>query len=207
MSTFYFTTPVSDEDIRKVHIGDVIYLTGDITTGRDDVHHRVVISGKESPVDLKGKAIFHAGPIMKKISKEGGPDKYKVISVGPTTSMRMEKAEAEFLKATGVKIIIGKGGMGPKTTQGCVDNCAIHTIFPGGCAVVAAEEVTDCEGVEWLDLGMPEAMWKLNCNRFGPLIVSIDSYGNNLIENNKIEFNDRREKALEELKGKLSFME
>ena len=68
MSTFYFTTPVSDEDIRKVHIGDVIYLTGDITTGRDDVHHRVVISGRESPVDLKGKAIFHAGPIMKKIS-------------------------------------------------------------------------------------------------------------------------------------------
>ena len=110
MSTFYFTTPVSDEDIRKVHIGDVIYLTGDITTGRDDVHIRVVVGGKESPVDLKGKAIFHAGPIMKKISAEGEPDKYKVISVGPTTSMRMEKAQAEFLKATGAKIIIGKGG-------------------------------------------------------------------------------------------------
>ena len=181
MSTFEFKTPVSDEDIRKVHVGDVIYLTGDIVTGRDDVHHRVVISGKEPPVDLKGKAIFHAGPIMKKISAEGEPDKYKVISVGPTTSMRMEKAQAEFLAATGVKIIIGKGGMGPKTTQGCVDNCAIHTIFPGGCAVVAAEEVIDCEGVEWLDLGMPEAMWKLKCERFGPLIVSIDSYGNNQI--------------------------
>ena len=207
MSTFEFTTPVSDEDIRKVHIGDVIYLTGNIVTGRDDVHHRVVISGRESPVDLKGKAIFHAGPIMKKISAEGEPDKYKVISVGPTTSMRMEKAQAEFLKATGAKIIIGKGGMGPKTTQGCIDNCAIHTIFPGGCAVVAAEECVDVEGVEWLDLGMPEAMWKLKAEHFGPLIVSIDSYGNNLIENNKIEFNARREKALEELKGKLSFME
>ena len=207
MSTFYFTTPVSDEDIRKVHIGDVIYLTGDITTGRDDVHIRVVKGGKESPVDLKGKAIFHAGPIMKKISSEGEPDKYKVISVGPTTSMRMEKAQAEFLEKTGVKIIIGKGGMGPKTTKGCVDNCAVHTIFPGGCAVVAAEEVIDCEGVEWLDLGMPEAMWKLKCDKFGPLIVSIDSYGNNLIENNKIDFNTKREKALEDLKGKLSYME
>ena len=133
MSIFHFTTPVTDEDIRKVHIGDVIYLTGEIVTGRDDVHHRVVVSGKEPPVDLKGKAIFHAGPIMKKISAEGEEDKYKVISVGPTTSMRMEKAEAEFLAATGTKIIIGKGGMGPKTTKGCVDNCAIHTIFPGGC--------------------------------------------------------------------------
>ncbi len=207
MSTFEFRTPVSDEDIRKVHIGDVIYLTGDIVTGRDDVHHRVVIGGKEPPVDLKGKAVFHAGPIMKKISADGEPDKYKVISVGPTTSMRMEKAQAEFLEKTGVKIIIGKGGMGPKTTKGCVDNCAIHTIFPGGCAVVAAEEVIDCEGVEWLDLGMPEAMWKLKCERFGPLIVSIDSYGNNLIENNKVDFNAKREKALEDLKGKLSYME
>ena len=207
MSTFEFRTPVSDEDIRKVHIGDVIYLTVDIGTGRDDVHHRVVIGGKEPPVDLKGKAVFHAGPIMKKISGDGEPDKYKVISVGPTTSMRMEKAQAEFLEKTGVKIIIGKGGMGPKTTKGCVDNCAIHTIFPGGCAVVAAEEVIDCEGVEWLDLGMPEAMWKLKCERFGPLIVSIDSYGNNLIENNKVDFNAKREKALEDLKGKLSYME
>ena len=207
MSTFYFTTPVSDEDIRKVHIGDVIYLTGDIVTGRDDVHHRVVIGGKEPPVDLKGKAVFHAGPIMKKISADGEPDKYKVISVGPTTSMRMEKAQAEFLEKTGVKIIIGKGGMGPKTTQGCIDNCAIHTIFPGGCAVVAAEEIIDCEGVEWLDLGMPEAMWKLKAERFGPLIVSIDSYGGNLIENNKKEFNEKREKALADLKGKLSYME
>jgi len=207
MSTFEFKTPVTDEDIRKVNIGDVIYLTGDIVTGRDDVHHRVVIGGKEPPVDLKGKAIFHAGPIMKKISSDGEPDKYKVISVGPTTSMRMEKAQAEFLEKTGVKIIIGKGGMGPKTTKGCVDNCAVHTIFPGGCAVVAAEEVIDCEGVEWLDLGMPEAMWKLKCDKFGPLIVSIDSYGNNLIENNKVEFNEKREKALEDLKGKLSYME
>ena len=207
MSTFEFTTSVSDEDIKKVHIGDVIYLTGDIVTGRDDVHHRVVISGKEPPVDLKGKAIFHAGPIMKKISNEGEPDKYKVISVGPTTSMRMEKAQAEFLEKTGVKIVIGKGGMGPKTTKGCVDNCAIHTIFPGGCAVVAAEEVIDVEGVEWLDLGMPEAMWKLKADKFGPLIVSIDSYGNNLIENNKVDFNTRKEAALENLKGKLSYME
>ena len=206
MSTFEFKTPVTDEDIKKVHIGDVIYLTGDIVTGRDDVHHRVVISGKEPPVDLKGKAIFHAGPIMKKISAEGEPDKYQCISVGPTTSMRMEKAEAEFLAATGVKIVIGKGGMGPKTTKGCVDNCAIHTIFPGGCAVVAAEEVLDVKGVEWLDLGMPEAMWKLDCERFGPLIVSIDSYGNNLIENNKVDFNARKEAALEELKGKLNYL-
>ncbi|MCR4688880.1 MAG: L(+)-tartrate dehydratase subunit beta [Saccharofermentans sp.] len=202
MSTFHFTLPVSDEDIKKVRIGDIVYVTGLVTTGRDDVHHRVVVSGKDSPVDLKGKAIFHAGPIMKDL----GDGRYKIISVGPTTSMRMEKAEAEFLAKTGAKIVIGKGGMGPKTTQGCIDNTAICTIFPGGCAVVAAEQCNDVEGVEWLDLGMPEAMWKLNVEEFGPLIVSIDSYGGNLIEDNKKLFAERKEQALADLKGKLNYM-
>jgi len=202
MSIYHLTTPVSDEDIAKLHIGDVIYLTGDITTGRDDVHHRVVIQGRECPVDLKGKAVFHAGPIMKKLD-DGS---YTCVAVGPTTSMRMEKAEAEFLEATGVKIIIGKGGMGPKTTAGCKASKAVHTIFPGGCAVVAAECIEKVEGVEWLDLGMPEAMWKFNAKEFGPLIVSIDSYGENLIDNNKKTFNEKKEAIVEELYKKVQFM-
>ncbi|MCQ2515846.1 MAG: L(+)-tartrate dehydratase subunit beta [Saccharofermentans sp.] len=202
MSIYHLTTPVSDEDIAKLHIGDVIYLTGDITTGRDDVHHRVVIQGRECPVDLKGKAVFHAGPIMKKL--EDGS--YTCVAVGPTTSMRMEKAEAEFLEATGVKIIIGKGGMGPKTTAGCKASKAVHTIFPGGCAVVAAECIEKVKGVEWLDLGMPEAMWQFQGKEFGPLIVSIDSYGENLIDNNKIAFNEKKEAIVEELYKKVQFM-
>ena len=89
---------------------------------------------------------------MKKISLDGQPDKYKVISVGPTTSMRMEKAEAEFLATTGAKIIIGKGGMGPKTTKGCVDNCAIHTIFPAAAQSLRLKNALDVAGVEWFDL-------------------------------------------------------
>lgn len=202
MSVYHLTTPVSDEDILKLNIGDVIYLTGEITTGRDDVHHRVVYQGKECPVDLKGKAVFHAGPIMKKM--EDGT--YKVVAVGPTTSMRMEKAQAEFLKETGTKIIIGKGGMGPKTTQGCKDNIAVHTIFPGGCAVLGAECCKSVDYVEWLDLGMPEAMWHLTAEEFGPLIVSIDAHGNNLIDNNKKVFIERKEKIVPEISSKLNFM-
>ena len=188
MSIWHLTTPVTDEDIEKIHIGDVIYLTGDITTGRDDVHHRVVVQGRDCPVDLKGAAVFHAGPIMKK--QDDGT--WKCVAVGPTTSMRMEKAEKEFLAATGVKIVIGKGGMGPKTTEGCKESKAVHTIFPGGCAVVAAECIEKVDGVEWLDLGMPEAMWKFKGKEFGPLIVSIDPEGNNLIDNNKALFNERK---------------
>ena len=203
MSTYELTMPVSDSDIRKLKIGDVIFLNGTIVTGRDDCHHRVVKQGKEFPVDIKGKAVFHAGPIMKK--NDDGT--YTVVSVGPTTSMRMESCEAEFLKETGVKIIIGKGGMGPKTTKGCVDNCAVHTIFPGGCAVIAAEEVEKVSGVEWLDLGMPEAAWIMEAKKFGPLIVSIDSYGNNLIDENKKTFNERKAPIVEEISSKLDFLE
>ena len=203
MSTYEFTTPVSDEDIKKLKIGDVIFLSGTIVTGRDDVHHRVVLQDKDAPLDLKGKAIFHAGPIMRK-NEDGS---YKVVSVGPTTSMRMESCEAEFLKKTGVKIIIGKGGMGPKTTQGCIDNNCVHTIFPGGCAVLGAEEVKEVSGVEWLDLGMPEAMWILKVEKFGPLIVSIDSEGNNLIDDNKKLFNERKLPIIDDISKKLDFLD
>ncbi|MCQ2533987.1 MAG: L(+)-tartrate dehydratase subunit beta [Clostridia bacterium] len=200
---YEFKTPVSDEDIKKLRIGDVIYLTGDIVTGRDDVHHRAVLQNKDVPYDLKGKAIFHAGPIMRK-NEDGS---HKVVSVGPTTSMRMEACEAEFLEKTGVKIIIGKGGMGPKTTQGCKDNIAVHTIYPGGCAVVAAESVKEVIDVEWLDLGMPEALWHLDVDHFGPLIVSIDTEGGNLIDDNKKIFNERKESIVKEISAKLDFLE
>ena len=203
MSIYELSTPVSDEDIEKLKIGDVIYLTGSLTTGRDDVHMRIVKQGKTSPVDFRGNAIFHAGPIMKK--NDDGT--YKVISVGPTTSMRMEQCEADFLKITGAKIIVGKGGMGPKTTEACKKYKAVHTIYPGGCAVVAAEEVYEVKGVEWLDLGMPEAMWKLDVKKFGPLIVSIDSNGNNLIDDNRKIFNERREKVVAEISDKLDFLD
>ena len=139
---------------------------------------------------------------LKKVSE----DKWKCVAVGPTTSMRMEKAEKEFLAATGVKIVIGKGGMGPKTTEGCKESKAVHTIFPGGCAVVAAECIERVDGVEWLDLGMPEAMWKFKAKEFGPLIVSIDCHGGNLIDDNKVKFNERKEKLVPEISEKVQFM-
>jgi L(+)-tartrate dehydratase beta subunit len=120
--------------------------------------------------------------------------------------MRMERFEYEFIRETGVRIIIGKGGMKEKTAAGCEEFGAIHCILPAGNAVVGAVSVEEIIGAEWLDLGMPEAMWKLKAEKFGPLIVSIDSYGNNLIENNKVEFQNKKEAALERLKGKLDFM-
>ena len=197
-------TPVSDEDLKDIKIGDVIYLNGHIVTCRDVAHRRLIELGRELPVDLKGGAIFHAGPIVRKI--EGTDDKYEMVSVGPTTSMRMEKFEKEFIAQTGVKVIVGKGGMGPNTEAGCKEYKAIHCVFPAGCAVVAATCVEEIEDAQWQDLGMPETLWVCRVKEFGPLIVSIDAEGNNIFEQNKVTFNERKEAALKELYGKVKFI-
>ncbi len=199
------TTPIQDADLESLRIGDIVYLTGYLITGRDDVHQRLIKQHRKLPVELAGKAIFHAGPIMREI--EGQPGKYEVISVGPTTSMRMEKYEREFIAATGLKVIVGKGGMGPNTVEGCVKNKAIHTVFPGGCAVLAAQCVEEVERVEWLDLGMPEAMWVMRVKEFGPLIVSIDTHGGNLFEKNKAEFNRKKAPIVDEICTHLDFLD
>jgi L(+)-tartrate dehydratase beta subunit len=195
-------TPLAAADLAGLEIGDLVYLSGSLITARDDVHQRVIRQGLSLPVELAGKAIFHAGPIMKQKPKSGygGQTEYEVISIGPTTSMRMEQCEAEFLEASGVRFIVGKGGMGSKTAEACKKFGAVHTVFPGGCAVLAASQVEAVEGVAWLDLGMPEAMWILRVRDFGPLIISIDTQGNNLFENNKRKFDERKNTALEALR-------
>lgn len=107
------TTPIKPEDLENIKAGDIIYLTGHITTCRDVAHRRVVEYGRELPVNVRDGAILHAGPIVRKI-EDGDQEKYEMVSVGPTTSMRMEKFEYEFVKTTGVRLIVGKGGMGPE---------------------------------------------------------------------------------------------
>ena len=197
------TTPIQDKDLLDLNIGDVVDLTGRLVTCRDVAHRRLIEQGRELPVNLEGGAIFHAGPIVRK--KEDG--NYEMVSIGPTTSMRMEKFEREFIQKTGVKLIVGKGGMGPETAAGCQENIAVHAIFPGGCAVLAATQVEEIEGAEWLDLGMPETLWINRVKLFGPLIISIDTKGNNLIQQNKVDFQAKKKPVLERINKQLSFIQ
>ena len=201
MSVKHLTTPIRDEDIRDLKIGDTVYLTGMLMTARDDVHGRVIKQHMQPPVDLDRMAIFHAGPIMRETPEGSG--EYEVISIGPTTSMRMEQNEKEFLAETGVKLVIGKGGMGPKTEEGCRESVAVHAVFPGGCAVLAAACVEEVIDVKWPELGMPEAMWVMKVKDFGPCIISIDTEGNNLFGNNRKLFEERKDEAVPEVCGHL----
>lgn len=184
----YLTTPISYEDIKDLRVGDVVYLSGYLATGRDDVHHRVVREGMECPYDFKDMAIMHAGPIVKE-----SPEENIMISIGPTSSIRMEGLEKEFIEKTGVRMMIGKGGMGPKTSEGCKEFGAVHCVFPGGCAVLSASHVEKIETVYWHELGMPEAIWVMKVREFGPLFVSIDTEGNNMFTENKKYYASRRE--------------
>lgn len=195
-------TPIKDEDLLDLKVGDVVYLTGRLVTCRDVAHRRLIEQGRELPVNLEGGAIFHAGPIVRK----KGENDFEMVSIGPTTSMRMEKFEREFIKQTGLKLIVGKGGMGPETAAGCQENIAVHAIFPGGCAVLAATLVEEIEGAEWQDLGMPETLWINRVREFGPLIISIDTKGNNLIQQNKVEFQAKKAPILEKISKQLSFI-
>lgn len=148
MAKKVLTTPISAEDLEDIHVGDVIYLTGKLTTCRDVAHRRVIEEGRKLPVDIRDGAILHAGPII----RQRGEDDYEMVTVGPTTSMRMEKFEEAFIKETGVRLIIGKGGMGEGTMRGCRDNKALHCVFPAGCAVVAATCVEKILSANWKDL-------------------------------------------------------
>ena len=187
------TTPIKAEDLQDIRVGDVIYLTGTLVTCRDVCHRRLIELKRPIPYDLNGKAIFHAGPIVRK-----NGDKWEMVSVGPTTSMRMEKFEYEFVKQTGARLIVGKGGMGPETARACKDFGALHCVFPAGNAVLAATEVEEIESANWRELGMPETLWTCRVKEFGPLIISIDAEGNNYFENKKVEYNAKKEEVLEE---------
>ena len=196
------TTPVSAEDLEGIKIGDIIYLNGSMTTCRDVAHRRVVEEGREIPVDVRNNAIFHAGPIIRPLEN----DKFEMVSVGPTTSMRMEKFEYEFTEQTGVRVIVGKGGMGPNTERACKEFGAIHCVFPAGCAVVAATEVQYIAEHRWDELGMPETLWCCKVKEFGPLIVSIDANGRNLFEEQKVIYNERKEAAKQKIYPEVKFI-
>lgn len=170
--------PLSEKAVRELKLGDDVTLDGIIYTGRDEMHMRALEyahEGRKLPYDLKGGVVFHTGPIMKKDT-----GKWKVLAAGPTTSSRMNSMEPEFIEHFGVRAIIGKGGMSRPTVEAMQRQGCVYLAITGGAAVLAAEGISDVKGVEWLDLGMPEALWALEAKGFGPLTVAIDAHGNSL---------------------------
>jgi len=177
MPVYRLKTPLSTEEVAKLRVGDTVYVSGVVVAARDAAHKRMleyIERGQRLPVDLRGGVIYHVGPVVRKT--ESG---WEVISAGPTTSARMEAFEAEVIERLGVKLVVGKGGMGRRTAEAMKKHVAAYAIFTGGAGVLAAKAIKRVVDVHWLDLGMAEAMWVFEVEDFGPLTVMIDPTGRN----------------------------
>jgi fumarate hydratase class I len=128
----------------------------------------------EPPVDLNGGLLYHCGPV---VLKDG--DGWKMMAAGPTTSAREEPYQGEVIRKFGVRVVIGKGGMGPKTLAALKEHGAVYVSAIGGAAQFYARTVQEVSGVSLLEFGVPEAMWHMHVKDF-PVIVTMDSHGNSL---------------------------
>ncbi|MGL4668619.1 MAG: FumA C-terminus/TtdB family hydratase beta subunit [Saezia sp.] len=190
MSEHYLTLPIKDEDVEKLKTGDSVYLNGTVFTARDMAHieiKKLLEQNAQLPEDFAGSAIFHAGPVA---IKDG--DGWKLNVIGPTTSMRMEPY-ADMVGKIGVKLIIGKGGMMADSLKAYQHYKQAYLQAAPGCAVKIGAGVKAIKKVYWLENGMPEAMWVLDVEKFGPFIVTMDAFGNSVYDRVKDE-------ALEKIK-------
>jgi len=165
-------SPLSEADVRNLKVGDVVLLRGDMYTGRDAVHAHLMKN--PAPVDLLGALLYHCGPVV--LKQDGG---WKMTAAGPTTSIREEPYEAEVIKRFGVRGVIGKGGMGPKTLAALKEFGAVYLNAIGGAAQYYGRCIQKVKTVYLLDFGVPEAMWHLDVMDF-PAIVTMDAHGNSL---------------------------
>ncbi|MEM2427601.1 MAG: FumA C-terminus/TtdB family hydratase beta subunit [Candidatus Hadarchaeales archaeon] len=172
--------PASRKDTGWLRAGDLVFLTGEVVTARDQAHLRLaelLRKGKDPPLNLKDGALYHCGPLAKREGRE-----WRILSAGPTTSSRMDSLLPLLLPWLGVRVVIGKGGVGRETAEVMKEQGCVYLAFPGGCGALAARAVEEVRGVYWLELGIPEAMWVLRVRGLGPMVVAIDSRGRNLYE-------------------------
>ena len=167
--------PITEEQIRSLKVGDVVRINGMIYTGRDAIHKHLM--DHDAPVDLNGQIIYHCGPVM--LKDENG--KWHVKAAGPTTSIREEPYQGEIMKKFGIRAVIGKGGMGAKTLAALKEHGGVYLNAIGGAAQYYADCIQSIEGVDFLEFGIPEAMWHLRVKDF-TAVVTMDSHGNSLHE-------------------------
>jgi fumarate hydratase class I len=165
--------PITEEKIRELKVGDVVRINGMMYTGRDAIHK--YLSENDSPVDLNGQVIYHCGPVMMK-DEDGN---YHVKAAGPTTSIREEPYQGDIMKRFGIRAVIGKGGMGPKTLKALGEHGGVYLNAIGGAAQYYADCIKSVEGVDLMQFGIPEAMWHLKVEGF-TAVVTMDSHGNSL---------------------------
>ncbi|MFQ5866287.1 MAG: FumA C-terminus/TtdB family hydratase beta subunit [bacterium] len=195
---FELKIPISKGDIEELKVGAQVALTGIMFTARDAAHKFMVDSfinrnpPKEEEAlyqilkkELDGGVIYHCGPIVRKVN-----GRWEFVAAGPTTSTREEPYEHLIIEHFGVKAVMGKGGMGPKTLDACKKHKAVYLHAVGGAAAVLAETVKEVVEVYKMEFGVPEAFWKIRVEDF-PAVVTMDAHGNSLHE--KVDMASKQE--------------
>jgi fumarate hydratase class I len=166
------TTPLTEAQVRSLRAGDIVLLSGVVYTGRDEVH-KYLFKGGELDL-IKGGVIYHCGPVV--LEEEGV---HRVVAAGPTTSIREEPYQADVIQRFGIKAVIGKGGMGPKTLAACKEHGCVYLHAIGGAAQVYAHCIEKVPSVHLTQFGSPEAVWEMHVKDF-PAVVTMDSHGRSL---------------------------
>ena len=190
MATYDLTIPISEGAIRALRVGDTVYLSGVMATGRDAAHRYLIetfirpvgVAESERPLYeelqrlLKGGVIYHCGPVVRQ--QEDG--RWQFVAAGPTTSIREEVYEPEVIAHFGLRGVIGKGGMGPGTLRACQEHGAVYFHAIGGAASLIADAVKEVVAVHKKDeFGVPEAFWVIRAERF-PVVVTMDTHGQSI---------------------------
>jgi len=190
MAVFDLTIPISEQDIRALHVGDTVYLSGVMTTGRDAAHKYLIetfiradgVPESERPLYeelgriLREGVIYHCGPVVRQLDD----GRWKFVAAGPTTSIREEPYQADVIAHFGMRGVIGKGGMGANTLRACREHGAVYFHAVGGAASLIANAVKEVVAVHKKDeFGVPEAFWVIRVERF-PVVVTMDTHGQSI---------------------------
>jgi L(+)-tartrate dehydratase beta subunit len=186
MAEITLQTPLTEADVRGLHIEDTVYLNGHIYGLRDATQIRIFDLGVAPPCDLTGAVCLHTAPGVRKL-----PDgKYEKICIGTTTSTRMNRFYPGLMQQYGVRAMVGKGGFLQDTVDAMKQFGGVYLAIVGGAAALETMQIEEIEEVWWEDL-MPECLWKFRVKNFGPLIVAIDAHGNSLYKQVKDQAAER----------------
>jgi len=171
----HLKAPLSYEDVASLRAGDIVYISGDIFTSRSGFYRKLIDQGLPFPLDpAQNNVMLHSGPVIKK----EGENNFKLKAISITTSVRFNKWEPEGIEKLGLRAIIAKGRVGKETREAMQKFGCVHLCRTGTFAGAFALKVTEIKSVNWLDLGLPEALWNFHFEDFGPLVVETDIYGN-----------------------------
>ena len=202
MAHFELTMPVAEDVVRRLRINDTVTLQHRLFGIRDATHIALFDRGRSTRLDLRGHAVIHTAPNVRKVAVSPQfPTGYAPVCIGTTTSIRMERFTEPLMRRLGVRIIVGKGGLGAASLAAFRDLGGVYLAIVGGTAALETTWIDAIDDVDFDDLN-PESLWQFRIRDFGPLLVAMDSHGGSLYDAVDHAARDRRAAALAALNVK-----